>query len=390
MFVMDLQKAGAKYDAAEATAMYEYRREKLYRWMNEEGLSLLMFQHTEGQTDPAVRWLTGYPADALLFLVSEKKSMLVPWDIHLALSCSCADEVTPYTDFERQPINAIRGAIRSFGLPLGAKLEIPPVTPYPQFLQYVESLSECDIVCRTGGAHEEVGRLRAIKDDAEIALYRQVSGFTNELMDLLEKQIREGKLKTESETALFIEAEGRKRGCEGTGFETLAAGPARSFGIHPFPAYTLGEFAGPGLSILDFGLVYKGYTSDVTLTFAREPLTKAQEKLITLVERAYRMALDLVRTGGPTKDIAFEVDAFFRHAKKAMPHALGHGIGLEAHEFPALRNRSDNDWILQPGMVFTLEPGLYDPRQGGCRLENDILLTESGPETLTNARIIRL
>jgi Xaa-Pro dipeptidase len=72
-----------------------------------------------------------------------------------------------------------------------------------------------------------------------------------------------------------------------------------------------------------------------------------------------------------------------------MPHALGHGIGLEAHEAPYLRSRVDNVWQLRTGMIFTLEPGLYDPIHGGCRLENDILLTESGPEILTNARIIR-
>jgi Xaa-Pro dipeptidase len=73
-----------------------------------------------------------------------------------------------------------------------------------------------------------------------------------------------------------------------------------------------------------------------------------------------------------------------------MPHALGHGIGLEAHESPAIRGREDNEWVLRPGMVFTLEPGLYDPLHGGCRLENDVLLTGNGVETLTEAGIIRL
>lgn len=73
-----------------------------------------------------------------------------------------------------------------------------------------------------------------------------------------------------------------------------------------------------------------------------------------------------------------------------MPHGLGHGIGLEEHEYPILRNRDDNHWILENGMIFTIEPGLYDPLLGGCRLENDILITEAGPVVLTNSRIIRL
>jgi Xaa-Pro dipeptidase len=112
--------------------------------------------------------------------------------------------------------------------------------------------------------------------------------------------------------------------------------------------------------------------------------------MLTLTEKAYNLALAMVESGAPAVKIAAEVDAFFGRSKKAMPHALGHGIGLEAHEAPALRNRTDNQWTLQPGMVITLEPGLYDPVYGGCRLENDILLTESGAEVLTTSRIVRL
>jgi Xaa-Pro dipeptidase len=73
-----------------------------------------------------------------------------------------------------------------------------------------------------------------------------------------------------------------------------------------------------------------------------------------------------------------------------MPHALGHGIGLEPHEGPAMRNRDDNRWVLEPGMVIAVEPGLYDPLLGGCRLENDVLITPEGAEVLTHSRILRL
>jgi len=71
-------------------------------------------------------------------------------------------------------------------------------------------------------------------------------------------------------------------------------------------------------------------------------------------------------------------------------HGLGHGIGLDVHECPFIRNRSDGAMELAPGMAFTLEPGLYDPVYGGCRLENDFLMTEAGCETLTEARIVWL
>jgi Xaa-Pro dipeptidase len=370
--------------------IYETRRAQIYNWMAQESVTLVMFEDTEGRRDPGVRWLTGQPGDALLFLSVDRQSMLVPWDINMAKLYAMVDFIVPYGDFERQTAKALRAATEHFKTPFGSRIEIPPDTPYTVFLNYVGAISDFDLICRNGGAQETVQELRAIKDAGEINIYRKAAKITNEIIDLLEDKIRNEKLKTETDVAHFIDAEGRKRGCEGTGFETLAAGPSRSFGIHAFPAYTDGLFAREGLSILDFGLKYEGYTTDVTLTFARGPLLKPQERLISLTEKAYKLALSMVCDGAVARKIAWEVDAFFAKSKKIMPHGLGHGIGLEAHEAPALRSRADNIWLLRPGMIFTLEPGLYDPLLGGCRLENDILITDAGVEVLTNARIIRL
>jgi Xaa-Pro dipeptidase len=358
--------------------------------MAREGIALAMFEDFEGRRDPAVRWMTGHPADALVFLSAGRGAMLVPWDINLARRCGCADITVPYGDFGRGALKALRGAAEHFKIPRGSKLEIPPVTPYPQFLKYLEALPDYDVLCRGGGMAAMVEGFRAVKDEEEIRIYRRAGEITNELIALLEEAVRGGKLKTETDTALFIEGEARSRGCEGTGFETLAAGPDRSFGIHAFPAYTGGPFAGPGLSILDFGLKYRGYTTDVTLTFAAEPLSSQQRSMVSLVEKAYKLALSLTREGAAAAEIAARTEAFFGKSRKRMPHALGHGIGLEAHEAPVLRGREDNAWRLAPGMVITLEPGLYDSRWGGCRLENDLLITGNGPELLTGARIIRL
>ncbi|MDR3166343.1 MAG: Xaa-Pro peptidase family protein [Treponema sp.] len=370
--------------------VYETRRQKLYDWMARENIALVLFEDTEGRRDTSIRWLTGQPGDALLLLSVDKQALLIPWDINMAMLFATAEMIIPYAEFERSPIKAIKAGADYFKTPFGSKVEIPSVTPYPLFLQYVEALTDFDVICRSGGIRTEVEDLRTIKDEEELRIYREVSAITNRIIEMLEKNVRAEKLKTETDIALFIEAESRKQGCEGTGFETLAAGPGRSFGIHAFPAYTSGDFATPGLSILDFGLKYAGYTSDVTLTFVRPPLSRLQEKLLTLTERAYKLALSMVEKDVAARDIAQAVDNFFGKSKRSMPHGLGHGIGLETHEAPALRNRPDNGWILKPGMIFTLEPGLYDPGSGGCRLENDILITETGIEVLTNAKIIRI
>jgi Xaa-Pro dipeptidase len=366
------------------------RREKLYEWMKTEEIGLVMFQDNEERRDTSVRWLTGQPGDALLFLAAEGKALLVPWDMNVARLYSACDFLSPFTDYSLDPLKALGAALSHFKMPAGSKIEIPPSTPYPDFLHFVDKMPNFDIICRKDGIKLEVERLRAVKDDDEIHIYRMLSAFTNQIIDVIEQNVRAGTIKTEADAAIFIEHAARALGCEGTGFTTLAAGAERSFGIHAFPSYTAAPFAGRGLSILDFGLVCHGYTSDVTMTFARGPLSKQQEKRLSLVAEAFELALSKVKDGASCRNIAQSVDALFKKARLSMPHGLGHGIGLQPHEQPFLRSRADNEWKLAPGMIFTIEPGLYDPVEGGCRFENDILLTENGAETLTCSRVVRL
>ena len=358
--------------------------------MAREGISLVMIEDFEKRRNPAVRWLSGQPGDAIIFLSVDRTFLLVPWDVNIAMLHAEADILLPYAEFKRDPVKALRGAAERFKIPNGSRIEIPGTTSYPKFLNYIEEFPDFDIICREGGVWAELNKSRAVKDEDEIKIYRKVTALTDDIINLLEKHLRTGKLKTEADIAYFIDSEGRKRGCEGTGFESMAAGPARSYAIHAFPSYTDGTFGGSGLSILDFGIKYAGYTSDVTMTFAGEPLSKSQEKMLSLTEKAYKLALSMVKSGVPARDIGIAVDAYFGRYKKNMPHGLGHGIGLEAHEEPFLRSRADNDWILEPGMIITIEPGLYDQMYGGCRLENDILITETGAEVLTDSRIILL
>jgi len=370
--------------------IYTKRLEKVWDWMALEGVAMLMLEDTETRRDQSIRWLTGHPGDALLFLTAAGEAILAAWDFNLAkLYARAPIIIAPYNDFERKPLNALTVVSKTMGVPAGSKIEIPSVTPYPVFLNYVGELTDYDILCRKDSAAKEIMRLRAVKDDEEIAITRKAADITNELIDLLEKHVKSGKIKTEADAALYIQTETRKRNCEGTSFETLAAGPTRSFAIHAFPSWTTAPFGGQGLSILDFGVKYNGYCTDVTLTFARD-LNPKQEKLVTLVEKAAKLATSMAHNGTQTRSIAAAVDTLFRKAKKEMPHGLGHGVGLQEHEYPVLRDSTDNEWVLEPGMIFTIEPGLYDPVLGGCRLENDVLITENSQEILTNARIIRL
>jgi len=380
------------------SSVFSARLEKFYNWMTAEGIALVMLEDCESRRDHNIRWLTGHPSDALLFLsLTEPRAILAAWDVNLAklYTAQSSALVVSYSDFDRKPDKAINAIAKKLGIPSGSRIEIPCVTPYPVFLDYVGELTDFDILCRENGAASELRKLRAVKDEEEIAITKKAADITNELIDTLEKNVIAGKIKTEADAALFIQAQARKAGCEGTSFETLAAGPDRSFAIHAFPSWTYAPFGTQGLSILDFGVKLGGYCTDVTLTFARD-LDAKQEKLVSLVEKASKLAISMAHNGTRARDIAGAVDALFSKSKKKMPHGLGHGLGLQEHEYPVIRNSGDNEWVLEPGMIFTIEPGLYDPLLGGCRLENDVLITEAssasqtGHEILTTARIIKL
>jgi Xaa-Pro dipeptidase len=366
------------------------RRGRIAAWLKERGIAAAVFEDREGRRDPTVRYLSGQPGDSLLLVTAAGRGILVSWDVNMARRMSRVDEILAYGDFERRPVRAVLGVLAREGVRPGSQVELPSSLAYPEYIRYAEEGADFDFLCREDGADEFARGLRAVKDDAEIGVYRRAAAITDALIEALEAGVRKGGISSESDAALFLERESRARGCEGMGFETLAAGPARSFGIHAFPTYTSGAFGTGGLSILDFGVSLEGYTTDVTMTFVRGRPSAPQERMIALVEEAYKEAAGMLRPGVPTLEVARRVDEIFAARGFTMPHALGHGIGLEAHEAPAMRNRDDNAWVLAPGHVVTLEPGLYDPEAGGVRLEDDFLILPGGAEALTRSRIVRL
>jgi Xaa-Pro dipeptidase len=373
---------------------YVGRRENLVRFMKKRGVRALVVEDFEIMRTRALRYLCGHPSDAILIVFDDGTSVLVPWDMSIARARAQADRVLPFTDFSRSFKDAIT-AVVSEKLPEAQTrvIEISGRTPHARYVELCAALPETRIVCEEGGMDELISGMRCLKDAAEAASLRQAARITNELIgritDLLRSAGQTGL--TEILIAQFIEREALGLGAEGLGFETLVAGPKRSWAIHPFPPYTAGPFGGSGLSIIDFGVTVDGYTSDVTLTVVKEPLSEEQQLMVGLVRKAYDVAVAKSVRGASPLEPARAVDEVFAAEGRRMPHSLGHGIGLDAHERPYLRLQGErSDPALLPGMAFTLEPALYHPEHGGVRLENDVLMTDAGPETLTEARIIDL
>lgn len=372
----------------ELKKIYAARREKLFAFMKENKITAAVFEDTEGRRDLSVRYFTGHPSDALWICSSDGKNTLVPWDENLAKERSVDVKIVPYNKYDRKNIEAVREILKSFKKnDPRLKVEISPATPYPLFLKYVDALQGWDVLCRENSVHDFVLSLRACKDEYEIECTKEAARVGDLIIEKIENGIDDGSIKTEMDVSLLIERELRLNGCERNGFDTLAAGSSRSFAIHAFPGYTSAPWPGKGLSILDFGVVFEGYTSDTTLTVVKDA-TDEQKKLVELVEKAAKEALPYYKNGEKIKMAGLVADEVFKKAKREMPHTLGHGIGLEIHEFPRVSAKQTDDLVFKPGMIVTLEPGLYDSKLGGVRLENDVLVTENGNEVITHSKII--
>ena len=374
---------------------YKNRINTLCEWMQSEKLNAVVFEDAENRRSQDIRYLTGMDSDAVLIIFYDGKTTLIPWDMILAEKTAEADNIIAYSDFDRNPVTAVSTLCREQFL--GGKIEISSRTPFLLYNELKSEMSNFNIICRGDGLAEKLLDMRSVKDESEIELYRKAGKMTDKLIDAIEAGFRDGKIKTEIDAAMLIESESRRLGADGSSFETLAAGPSRSWGIHCVPSYSAGPIGckkddgSGGLSIIDCGLKLDGYATDITLTICRGDLSKKQQQMVELVQKAHSIGAEAGKISEVSgKAVAGAVDEYFAAYDWTMPHSLGHGIGLDVHEAPTLKNHLLYDKPLKPGSIFTIEPGLYDAEAGGVRLENDYLMTEHGAEALTSSRILML
>lgn len=380
-----------EYTKEDLKLIYKERQLILADYLQRNNIGAAVFIDNEEHRDASVAYYSGHANDAVLVIFSDAYTVLVPWDENLARLNGFYDKLIPYTRYKNNEIEATKAVLNLCASHrLNDKVELPPYLTYPEYLHFIDSLNNYICSCKEDSAHSFSVQCRMIKDEYEIECTKEAARIGDLIIDKIEEQIKTGEIKTEMDVALLIEKECRIHGCERTGFDTLAAGPSRSFAIHAFPGYTNAEWPGNGLSILDFGVVYKGYTSDTTVTVAKGQLSDEQEKQLQLVQKAFDECLKLYKKEFTIQEAGKKADSIFAAEKRKMPHTLGHGIGLEIHEKPRVSAKQPSDLYFKPGMILTLEPGLYDPEIGGCRLENDVLITEEGNEVITNSRIIRL
>jgi Xaa-Pro dipeptidase len=228
-------------------------------------------------------------------------------------------------------------------------------------------------------ANSLIQELRKIKDQEETQNIRKACELTNIGMQVAFETIKSG-IK-EKQVAAEIEYAMRKKGSDGTGFDTIiASGPSSAF-PHGFCSdRTIQE---GDLVIVDLGATYDFYRSDMTRTFTVGKPSEKQRKIYETVKLGHQKAFEAIKSNISAR----EVDAAARQVIEAagygefFVHNLGHGVGLEIHEAPTLS--PDSKDVLAAGNVVTDEPGIYLPGYGGVRIEDTVLVTQGGAEKLT-------
>lgn len=223
-------------------------------------------------------------------------------------------------------------------------------------------------------------QLRIKKDATELRHIKTSARIAEQALQWLLKRICPGT--TEQELALGLRRRLEHLGSDGEAFPPIIASGAHAAWPHAETSRRKIRRGDP--VIIDLGAVSQGYCSDLTRTVFVQSASRSQEKLYRIVREAQSRAIEAIRPGVAAR----EIDAIARRFieshgyGKYFGHGLGHGVGLSVHEPPTLNPQSRD--VLEPGMVVTVEPGIYIPGKGGIRIEDLVLVTKTGYQLLTH------
>jgi len=339
---------------------------------------------------PNVRYLTGFVGTAGLVVLTRSRCFLVvDFRYDTAARTVAADLGSDLVTVEvssRSYDEALVAILqREHTARIGVEAAWLPVGRYNSLSTSLRSSGESTATTTLVPTERLVERVRMVKDDAEIAIFREAGRRLSTIARRLPSFVAPGR--SERDVAFAIEVAMHEAGFTGPAFDTIAASGPNSALPHARPtdrALALGE-----PTVLDFGGVYDGYCVDLTRTVQLGPTSPELERLYQAVELAQRTAIAAVRAGVRPSAI----DASARQVLEAQGlgeafgHGTGHGLGLDIHEDPRISRPVAGlpDDPIEPGMVFTIEPGAYVPGIGGVRIEDDVLVTADGCEVLTAA-----
>ena len=323
-------------------------------------------------TSPAsLKYLSGFDqSDAVILLTREERIFVTNPLYEVAVKGVLSSEWEVRVLSRREQWPCLRGAVASAGK-VGVEYGHMTIDLY-------HALFGAEQVAKTVDITPSLAALRLVKTEDELAIIKHAEGIVDtvysEILPLLQVGVTEREIATEIMLHLL------RHGAEGTAFDTIVAFGERAAMPHAVPSDRV--LRKGDCVLMDFGAKYRGYCSDFTRTvFCGEPTTRFREAY-ALVLGAQRAAIGYLIAGGRS---AAEADAVARRMiddsafKGAFNHTLGHGVGIDIHEAPALSQPSNH--VLSDGMVFTVEPGIYVEGEFGIRIES-LLAIEKGKLTV--------
>lgn len=256
------------------------------------------------------------------------------------------------------------------------KLAFEADLPY-NIYDYIDDLLPADI--EFDALPSAIEALREVKDESELVALREAAAVSTKAFNELIPLIQPGM--TERQVANELDRLQKKYGAEKASFDTIVASGYRS--ALPHGEATDKVIENGELVTIDFGYYVNGYTSDVTRTIAVGPISDGLKAIYYVVLQANENAIETVKPGISGSEIdRVARDYITEHGYgEAYNHSTGHGVGLDIHEGPALSAHSSDE--LQVGHLLTIEPGIYLAGKGGVRIEDDVIVTDSGYENLT-------
>lgn len=319
------------------------------------------------------RYITGFRGDAGALLITDKSAYLFTDSRYIE---EAQEEAVGFSAvMTKVETDEIKTAVQREGLKRLA-FEKEHVT-YSAWEKLKERFEGVELV----GVSLWVEELRMVKTPQEVQFIEKAQDIADDAFALLTNSIRLGS--REIDLALEFEFTMRRMGSEGLAFPIIAVSGERSSLPHGVPSER--KVADRDFLTFDFGARCQGYCSDETRTFVVGRLDKKHEEIYNVVLEAQLAGLEAVKPGVKGMD----VDAAGRKVIDAagygqyFGHGIGHGVGLNVHEGPSAGKKSDN--VLAPGMIVTVEPGIYIPGFGGCRIEDIVLVTETGSRILSHS-----
>lgn len=229
-------------------------------------------------------------------------------------------------------------------------------------------------------AEDRLNDMRVCKSPEEIEIMRRAAKMADYGVEIGVAALKEGI--SEMEVLATIEYELKKQGVREMSFATMVLFGEKGGDPHGNPGDR--TLKAGDLVLFDLGVVLDGYTSDITRTVAFKSISDKQREIYETVLKAELAALEASKPGNRVGDLDSVARDIITDAGygENFPHRIGHGLGINVHEFPSMSHT--NDGILREGMTYTIEPGIYIPEIGGVRIEDDVLITKDGCETLTS------